>query len=90
MSGRSYVPSPKAYKMPSRMPPRDFLHRPIWAPALIKTRSRLKQKTRDFLTRPVDFDLLKARLAQLPTDDRYDYGGVRIYAIGLVNGIEIR
>ena len=23
------------------------------------------------------------------TDDRYDYGEVRIYAIGLVNGIEI-
>ena len=23
------------------------------------------------------------------TDDRYDYGEVRIYAIGIVNGIEI-
>jgi hypothetical protein len=28
--------------------------------------------------------------AEERTDDRYDYGEVRVYAIGLVNGIEIR
>jgi hypothetical protein len=38
-------PAPKRTKCHRECLPGDFLHRPIWAPALIKTGSRLKQKT---------------------------------------------